>query len=90
MSFIVGTDGLRGVANEELTPELVLAPRARRSAPPAGERFLIGRDTRRSGPMLAAALAAGLAAEGVDVVDLGVVPTPALAFLASAAAFPRR
>jgi phosphoglucosamine mutase len=76
-----GTDGVRGVANAELTPELVLAlgrAVARRITAPT---FLIGRDTRRSGPMLQAALAAGLASEGADVVDVGVLPTPALAWL---------
>jgi phosphoglucosamine mutase len=83
-----GTDGLRGVANTELTPELALAlgrAAARRLGLGA---FLVGRDTRRSGPMLQAALSAGLASEGVRVVDVGVIPTPGLAWLASARALP--
>ena len=46
-----------------------------------GDRVVIGRDTRRSGPLLEAALAAGFAAAGVDVELLGVVPTPAVAYL---------
>lgn len=46
--------------------------------------FLVGRDTRRSGPMLQGALCAGLAAEGVDVIDLGVLPTPAVAAASAA------
>jgi phosphoglucosamine mutase len=79
-----GTDGVRGMANVELTPELVLAlgrAAARLLAPSSGapRRCVVGRDTRRSGPLLAAALAAGVAAEGVDVIDLGVIPTPGVA-----------
>ncbi|MHB1547450.1 MAG: phosphoglucosamine mutase, partial [Acidimicrobiales bacterium] len=78
-----GTDGVRGVANSELTPELVLAlGRATARVIPAAA-FLVGRDTRRSGPLLQAALSAGLAAEGADVIDVGVLPTPALAWLAA-------
>jgi phosphoglucosamine mutase len=74
-----GTDGVRGVANEELTAELALAiGRATARILPAPS-FVIGRDTRRSGPLLQAALSAGLATEGADVVDLGVLPTPGLA-----------
>lgn len=78
-----GTDGVRGVANQDLTPELVLAlGRAAARVLPAWT-FVIGRDTRRSGPLLEAALVAGLTAEGADVVDLGVVPTPAVAWVAA-------
>ncbi len=50
--------------------------------------FLVGRDTRLSGPMLQAALSAGLCAEGVDVVDLGVMPTPGVAALAASRELP--
>ena len=91
-----GTDGVRGLANEELAPEVVLAlgratagvlgPSSARSASPSGAArpcFIVGRDTRRSGSLLQAALAAGLAAEGADVVDVGVMPTPAVAYLAA-------
>ena len=78
-----GTDGVRGVANTELTPEVVLSlGRAAARVLPGGT-FLVGRDTRRSGLQLFGALSAGLAAEGADVIDLGVLPTPAVA-LASA------
>jgi len=76
-----GTDGVRGVANSDLTPELALGlgrAAARMLKAPA---FVVGRDTRRSGPMLQAAFAAGVAAEGVDVIDAGVIPTPGMAFL---------
>jgi phosphoglucosamine mutase len=78
-----GTDGVRGVANQELTPELVLAlGRAAARVLPATQ-FVIGRDTRRSGPLLESALVAGLTAEGADVIALGVVPTPAVAWVAA-------
>jgi phosphoglucosamine mutase len=75
-----GTDGVRGVANAELTPELalVLGRAAARVLGP--DQAFIGRDTRRSGPMLEAALAAGLMSAGVDVELGGTVPTPAVAF----------
>ena len=77
-----GTDGVRGVANEELTAELALAiGRATARVLPA-PTFVVGRDTRRSGPLLQAALSAGLATEGADVIDLGVLPTPGVATVA--------
>ena len=83
-----GTDGVRGVANAELTPELVLAlGRATARVLPA-TAFVVGRDTRRSGPLLQAALSAGLAAEGADVIDVGVLPTPALAWLSARRGIP--
>jgi phosphoglucosamine mutase len=79
---LFGTDGVRGVANRDLTPELALAiGRALGGRLPDGARVLIGRDTRRSGPMLEGALAAGLASAGADVGLLGVLPTPAVAEL---------
>jgi phosphoglucosamine mutase len=78
-----GTDGVRGAANTELTPELTLAL-GRAAARVLGRgRFVVGRDTRISGPLLEAALAAGFAAEGSDVEILGVVPTPAVAHVAA-------
>ena len=78
-----GTDGIRGVAGTELTPELAVALGRAAARLVPGSPFLLGRDTRRSGTMLQAALAAGIAAEGVDVEDAGVIPTPGLAWLAS-------
>ena len=77
-----GTDGVRGVANVDLTPELVVAlgRAVARSVP--STCYVIGRDTRRSGPLLEAALIAGLTSEGADVVRMGVVPTPAVAWVA--------
>ncbi len=86
MTLRFGTDGVRGVAGSELTPELVLAlgRAAGRIVAGDGTVWYLGRDTRRSGPMLGAALAAGLTAEGADVVDVGVVPTPAVAAIAAA------
>jgi len=78
-----GTDGVRGVANVELTPEFALAL-GRAAARVLGGPFVVGRDTRISGPMLEGALASGLAAEGVDVRLLGVLPTPGVAWTAAA------
>jgi phosphoglucosamine mutase len=75
-----GTDGIRGEVGVEITVDLALAlGRAvgHRFGRP-GESVLIGRDTRRSGEMLVAALGAGVTAAGADVVDLGVVTTPCL------------
>lgn len=78
-----GTDGVRGVANADLTPELALALGRASARVLGGDAVVIGRDTRRSGPMLEAALAAGYASEGVDVVLLGIVPTPTVAHAAA-------
>jgi phosphoglucosamine mutase len=75
-----GTDGLRGRANVELTPELALALGRAGARVIGGGRWAVGRDPRLSGPMLEAAFAAGLASEGVEVASLGVVPTPAVAW----------
>lgn len=81
-----GTDGIRGVANKELTPDL--AYRAGFAAASVLTKNLshrckifIGRDTRISGNMLECALAAGICAAGADVYFLGVLPTPAVAYL---------
>jgi len=82
MTLRFGTDGVRGLANVELTPELALAlGRAAARVLGAERPFVLARDTRRSGPMLEAALASGLAAEGADVVLAGVLPTPGVAYL---------
>jgi phosphoglucosamine mutase len=77
-----GTDGVRGVANSELTPEFALALGRAAARVLAGERIVVGRDTRRSGPLIESALAAGFASAGVEVERLGVVPTPAVAYVA--------
>jgi len=78
-SIRFGTDGVRGVANDGLTVEaaLTIGRAAVRVFPSA--RVVIGRDPRRSGPMLEFAVAAGVCAEGADAVLVGVVPTPAVA-----------
>lgn len=78
-----GTDGVRGVANTDLVPEFAvsLARAAAASLAPNGGRVIIGRDSRTSGPMLEAALAAGFASAGMDVGLAGVIPTPAISFL---------
>ncbi|MGH9079142.1 MAG: phosphoglucosamine mutase [Acidimicrobiales bacterium] len=83
-----GTDGIRGVANVELTPELVVALGRAIARTIAATAFVVGRDTRRSGPMLQAALSTGLASEGADVIDLGVLPTPAIAWVSAVRGLP--
>jgi phosphoglucosamine mutase len=83
-----GTDGVRGRVGDELTPELVLALGRAAARVLGGDRFLVGRDPRRSGPLLEGALTAGLAAEGAIVERLGVLPTPAVAALAAAEGVP--
>jgi phosphoglucosamine mutase len=86
---LFGTDGIRGVANVDLKPTLAYAL-GRATAHHLGEpggAIVIGQDTRRSGDMFVAALAAGISSLGVDVQVVGVVPTPALAFLARTGSF---
>ena len=80
MTLRFGTDGVRGVANLDLTPELVVALGRAAARVLRGDHFVIGRDTRISGPLIEAALAAGLASEGATVHTLGVVPTPVVAW----------
>lgn len=89
MGRLFGTDGIRGVANQDLTPELafrlgragahVLAGKKGLAA--GSGRILIGRDTRVSGAMLEAALVAGITSTGVQVELVGVTPTPGVAYL---------
>ncbi len=87
MGRLFGTDGVRGRANADLTPELALAVAVAAAHTLAetdqSQRPLavVGRDTRASGEMLEAAVVAGLASAGANVVRVGVVPTPAVAFL---------
>ena len=96
MARLFGTDGVRGLANVELTPEtalrlatsaaFVLSGERARGRFASGDRTtrptaVVGRDPRASGEMLEAAVSAGLASAGTDVLLLGVLPTPAVAFL---------
>ena len=84
MSRLFGTDGVRGIANAELTPELVfnLGEAAGHFLGDRGRgRIVVGKDTRRSGDMLEAALVAGICSGGADALVAGIVPTPAVAFL---------
>ncbi|MBD0292152.1 MAG: phosphoglucosamine mutase [Jiangellaceae bacterium] len=93
MGRLFGTDGVRGVANEELTAELALdlsvaaAHVLGETGAFAGHRpvAVVGRDTRASGEFLEAAVVAGLASAGVDVLLAGVLPTPAVAYLTALA-----
>jgi phosphoglucosamine mutase len=84
MARLFGTDGVRGIANQELTPELAfkLGEAAGHFLGDKGRgRIVVGRDTRRSGDMLEAALVAGICAGGADALLAGVIPTPAVALL---------
>ncbi|HUG29360.1 MAG TPA: phosphoglucosamine mutase [Candidatus Limnocylindria bacterium] len=86
MPRLFGTDGIRGVANVDLKPTTAFAlgcATAHRLVEPGGA-IVVGQDTRRSGDMFVAAIAAGATSLGVTVSVVGVVPTPALAFLAAA------
>ena len=74
-----GTDGVRGVANSDITPEIALAVGRAAVRVFGSDHVFIGRDTRRSGPLLESAVAAGVCAEGATSRLLGVVPTPAVA-----------
>ncbi len=95
MGRLFGTDGVRGVANRELTPELAFQlGRAagalllrRRDGSPGRPKVLVGRDTRASGPMLEAALVSGFNSAGVDCFSAGVVPTPGVAYLVRSRGF---
>ena len=90
MARLFGTDGVRGVANQDLTAELAVAlgaAAARRLIRTGATRrrvAVVGRDPRASGEMLEAAVIAGLTSEGVDALRVGVLPPPAVAYLTSA------
>ncbi len=89
MGQLFGTDGVRGLANRDVTAELALdlSVAAAHVLGSLGQfeghrpRAIVGRDSRASGEFLAAAVSAGLASAGVDVNNVGVLPTPAVAFL---------
>ncbi|MGI6492184.1 MAG: phosphoglucosamine mutase [Pelotomaculum sp.] len=85
MAALFGTDGVRGVANRELTAELAFKLGRAGAWILAGEntgsRIVIGKDTRISGDMLEAALIAGICSAGVDVLRVGVMTTPGIAYL---------
>lgn len=89
MVRLFGTDGVRGVANKDVTAEMAvaLAVAAAHVLAERGEfsghrpKAVVGRDTRVSGQFLSAAVSAGLASAGIDVLDVGVVPTPGVARL---------
>ncbi|MCB0919489.1 MAG: phosphoglucosamine mutase, partial [Actinobacteria bacterium] len=86
MGRIFGTDGIRGLANRDLTPDLALgvasaAAHVLVESQQGRPQVIVGRDPRASGEFLSAAVEAGLASAGVDVWNAGVVPTPAVAYL---------
>ena len=86
MSRLFGTDGVRGIANAELSCELAMKIGAAGAYVLTSDvhnpRILVGQDTRQSGDMLACALSAGICSIGGDVINVGVIPTPAMAYLA--------
>ena len=89
MPRLFGTDGIRGTANVDLKPNLAFAlgkATAHRLAGP-GRPIVVGQDTRRSGDMFVAAIVAGATSMGVDVHTVGVVPTPALAYITGSGQF---
>ena len=86
MGKLFGTDGVRGVANSELTPLMAykigkITAHILSQQKGSRAKILIGMDTRISGTMLGAAFSAGACSSGADVINLGVIPTPAVAFL---------
>lgn len=87
MKKLFGTDGVRGVANLDLTPELAFSLGRvgsyilTKDLDSNNNYIIIGRDTRQSGDMLASAISAGICSLGVDVWDIGVAPTPVVAWL---------
>jgi phosphoglucosamine mutase len=85
MGRLFGTDGIRGVANVDLTPNLAydLGRAVGHLLEAFGRRVVIGQDTRRSGDMLVASVSAGLVSVGADAIQLGVVTTPCLAHVAA-------
>ncbi|MBI4744367.1 MAG: phosphoglucosamine mutase [Actinobacteria bacterium] len=84
MGRLFGTDGVRGIANIELTPELAFKigqAGARILAKGKGDKIVIGKDGRISGDVLEAALIAGVCSTGADIYRVGIMPTPAIAYL---------
>ena len=84
MGKLFGTDGIRGIVGEDLTHDLAMKIGEAAAYVLGGKKdlvVLIGRDTRISGQMLSAALSAGFMSQGAKVIDLGVVPTPAVSYL---------
>lgn len=84
MGKLFGTDGIRGIANKDLTPELAYkVGRAGAYILAKGKKgkIILGKDTRASGDMLEAALTAGFCSMGIDVLQVGIIPTPAVAYL---------
>src|SRR4051795_7147070 len=86
MTKYFGTDGVRGIANDELTPELAfrlgrIGSYVLTKDSVEKPRIIVGRDTRISGYMLESALIAGILSTGVEVMTLGVISTPGVAYL---------
>ena len=78
---LFGTDGIRGVANTELTPDFVMSLARAAGEPLEYGPIVVGRDTRRSGEMLSMALQAGFHSVGIDTVDVGVLPSGGVSYI---------
>lgn len=83
MGIYFGTDGLRGIYGETISPEIAFkVGNSLGRMCEMHKKIIIGRDTRRSGSLLTSAFASGIMCQGVDVIDIGIVPTPIVASLA--------
>lgn len=81
MGIYFGTDGLRGVYGEVISPDIAYKVGNSLGHLCKNKKILIGRDTRRSGDLLSLSFSSGIMSQGVDVVDVGIVPTPVVAYL---------
>lgn len=82
MGIYFGTDGLRGVYGEVISPSIAYKVGKATGTLCKTKKIILGRDTRRSGDILSLSFASGIMSQGVDVIDVGITPTPVVAFLA--------
>lgn len=87
MGIYFGTDGFRGIYGEVISPDIAYKVGNSLGGLCQHKKVIMGRDTRRSGSLLALSFASGLMSHGVDVVDIGVAPTPVIAYLTKALGF---
>jgi len=87
MGIYFGTDGFRGVYGEVISPSIAYKVGNSLGSLCCKKKIIIGRDTRRSGSLLTLSFASGIMSHGVDVIDIGIVPTPVIAYLTKALGF---
>lgn len=87
MGIYFGTDGFRGVYGETISPEIAYKVGNSLGSLCCKKKVIIGRDTRRSGSLLSLSFASGIMSHGIDVVDIGIAPTPVIAYLAKTLQF---